>query len=509
MTDISLVFTTILHISLVSTMNLLFMMPPGCPKGSTKIPAENEEAQNRRNQKKSEDRLQAHYLRSFLAQRQQQPNADDTSPTDSEEQHEQNETSVYDGDEYHNGASVEDDEYFVEDDEDEVEQSVMGCYLKKIQTGLHEETSQTCQTCINRWLFDMVKDYDYRIPSYKAQEVCQELGLDFLLQAYYRDIVVWVPDLHWGAIPCPNGCGAPLSSSGWTDHTARSVHDLYGHHFVMSKPYICKECKVAEEREKTRASAEGTSQAKKDQITYTWTGTTKAVLDVLPHNCGSHFPAFLTKKSGLDWKIVDLMRPLLSYGICPTLSEVRVLEKNETWVEVPLSDAETKILPGTWVFYRKRTPDGIVKKHKGQYCCRGDLEEGIFDTTAYVVFWCTVRLFLVLSLTWGWNTCSIDFTSAFVQAKLENPVWIHPPRSFHSTLPGKTCLQLLKSLYGLRVTPHLWSQHLEKALRELGFEPSAIDPCLFIKPGMMLVTYVINCGVSAQVPANINRRLRI
>ena len=62
-----------------------------------------------------------------------------------------------------------------------------------------------------------------------------------------------------------------------------------------------------------------------------------------------------------------------------------------------------------------------------------------------------------------------------------------------------------KSLYGLRVAPRLWSQHLEKALHELGFEPSAIDPCLFIKPGMMLVTYVDDCGVSARDPADIDR----
>ena len=62
-----------------------------------------------------------------------------------------------------------------------------------------------------------------------------------------------------GVLSHAHGCGAPLSSNGWTDHTARLVHDLYGHYFVMSKCYICKECKVAEEREKTRASAEGTS----------------------------------------------------------------------------------------------------------------------------------------------------------------------------------------------------------------------------------------------------------
>ena len=64
--------------------------------------------------------------------------------------------------------------------------------------------------------------------------------------------------------------------------------------------------------------------------------------------------------------------------ITAALLEVRVLEKNETWIKVPVTDAKTKTLPGTWVFRRKRTPDGIVKKHKGHYCCRGDLEEGEF-----------------------------------------------------------------------------------------------------------------------------------
>ena len=33
--------------------------------------------------------------------------------------------------------------------------------------------------------------------------------------------------------------------------------------------------------------------------------------------------------------------------IAAALLEVRVLEKNETWVEVPVTDAKTKILPGT------------------------------------------------------------------------------------------------------------------------------------------------------------------
>ena len=158
--------------------------------------------------------------------------------------------------------------------------------------------------------------------------------------------------------------------------------------------------------------------------------------------------------------------------------EIQSLQKNGTWIEVPISGAKTRILPGTWVFRRKRTPDGTISKYKARYCVRGDLQETVQETFAPVVAWSTVRLFLVLSLTLEWKTCTIDFSSAFVQAPLADPVWIHLPRGFHSGQGHDTCLQLLKSIYGLSVAPRLWYQHLSEALREEGFKPCANDPCL-------------------------------
>jgi hypothetical protein len=52
------------------------------------------------------------------------------------------------------------------------------------------------------------------------------------------------------------------------------------------------------------------------------------------------------------------------------------LEKNGTWKEVSMLKAKTKVLPGTWVFWRRRSPDGEITKYKARYCVRGDLEEG-------------------------------------------------------------------------------------------------------------------------------------
>ena len=176
--------------------------------------------------------------------------------------------------------------------------------------------------------------------------------------------------------------------------------------------------------------------------------------------------------------------------------EIQSLQKNGTWIEVPISGAKTRILPGTWVFRRKRTPDGTISKYKARYCVRGDLQETVQETFAPVVAWSTVRLFLVLSLTLEWKTCTIDFSSAFVQAPLTDPVWIHLPRGFHSGQGHNTCLQLLKSLYGLSVAPRLWYQHLSEALREEGFKPCANDPCLLYKDTIMVVLYVDDLGIA-------------
>ena len=178
--------------------------------------------------------------------------------------------------------------------------------------------------------------------------------------------------------------------------------------------------------------------------------------------------------------------------------EIKSLQDHGTWTEVDLSEATSKILPCQWVFRRKRTPDGNVKSHKARMVARGDLEQGVFQTFAPVVAWSTVRLFLVLSLVLDWYTCSIDFSSAFVQATLEKSVWLHVPRGFQSERDGKTILRLNKSIYGLSVAPKLWYEHLFKALKEDGFVVSKFDPCLLFKKDMMLVVYVDDVGISAK-----------
>ena len=198
--------------------------------------------------------------------------------------------------------------------------------------------------------------------------------------------------------------------------------------------------------------------------------------------------------------------PERKFWMAAAQGEVTSLESKGTWTEVPMSQAEARIIPGTWVFRIKRAPSGEIKKFKARYCVRGDLEEDNGeDNFAPVVSWSTVRLFLVLCFLLGWTTASIDFTNAFVQSILTEPIWIHLPRGFTSKLGQGTCLRLSRSLYGLRRSPKLFSETALDAFRKLGFTQSVFDPCLLFKPGMMIVMYVDDCGIGAANPKDIDR----
>jgi hypothetical protein len=191
--------------------------------------------------------------------------------------------------------------------------------------------------------------------------------------------------------------------------------------------------------------------------------------------------------------------------IAAALQEIQALEDKGTWKEVPITEAQTKVLPGTWVGRVKRRPDGSILKRKMRYCVRGDLQEGEVDSHSQVAAWSSIRLFLVLCLTLGWYTCCCDFSNAFVQATLKSPIWIHLPRGFRASKSQtgcKTVLQLIKSLYGISEAPKLWQEFLASALvNDMGFNRSTIDRCVFYKDGVLLVQYVDDVCVGARTKA--------
>jgi hypothetical protein len=188
-------------------------------------------------------------------------------------------------------------------------------------------------------------------------------------------------------------------------------------------------------------------------------------------------------------------------------AEIDALVKKGTWLEVPMSSAEKKVLPGTWTFRRKRTPAGEIKKYKARYCVRGDLEDTHEEHSSPVCHFSSVRLFVVLTLILQWQTCSIDFSNAFVQSEMpaDKPMWIHLPRGFRSDHSHRICLHLQKSLYGTKIAPLLWFNTVLGAFKSLGFVQSKQDQCLLLRFDIIIVLYVDDAGIGAKEEATIDK----
>ena len=172
--------------------------------------------------------------------------------------------------------------------------------------------------------------------------------------------------------------------------------------------------------------------------------------------------------------------------------EISNLKRMNTWILVD-REPHMRVLKGTWAFKLKRTPDGVAYRHRSRFCVRGDQQEygvNYFETFAPVVQWSTIRLLLILILTNNWTTRVIDYTNAFPQANIDTEIYVEPPALFGSRKGEDKVLKLRKSLYGLKQSPRTFYQHLSQGLKNRGWTPSAIDPCLFMKQKMICVIYV-------------------
>ena len=172
--------------------------------------------------------------------------------------------------------------------------------------------------------------------------------------------------------------------------------------------------------------------------------------------------------------------------------EIQTLISQRTWESVP-RPLDKPVLKGTWVFKLKLLPDGTPYRYKARFCARGDMQTlgvDFFETYAPVVQWSTIRLLLSTVLTENWSTRQVDYTNAFAQAELKEEVYVECPKLFGPKSGTDKVLHLLKSLYGLRQAPRTFFEKLKEGLEERQWVQSEIDPCLFLKAGMMCVVYV-------------------
>lgn len=189
--------------------------------------------------------------------------------------------------------------------------------------------------------------------------------------------------------------------------------------------------------------------------------------------------------------------------------EILELVKKHTFVVVPRAEAGTReIVPSTWVFKRKRRPDGEISKFKARFCVRGDQQretgQTMAETFAPVVDWGTLRTLFALTIEFDLCSQQIDFKNAFVQSSLPEPIYLElPPGGYRNNPDLKDkILKVSKSLYGDRRAPKLWFEHCRRILtsKQYGFQTNGhLDPCLFLRPDCAIVLYVDDASSWAKI----------
>ena len=113
-------------------------------------------------------------------------------------------------------------------------------------------------------------------------------------------------------------------------------------------------------------------------------------------------------------------------------------------------------------------------------------------------------MMLTVSIIHKLYTTSIDFTLAFPQADADIDIYMEIPLGFEVPEGGDYVCLLLKNLYGTKQIAKTWFEYLRDSLisTELeggyGITQSSVDPCIFYKDGVTVITWVDDCLIFSQ-----------
>ena len=163
--------------------------------------------------------------------------------------------------------------------------------------------------------------------------------------------------------------------------------------------------------------------------------------------------------------------------------ELTSMNEMKTWTLVP-PPAGANIVSSKWVYKIKTNSDGSIARFKARLVARGftqiagvDYEETFAPTAKFA----TIRLMLSLACSLQWPVEQANIDTAFLWAELEDDIYMqHPPGHEDPDHPHYAC-KLLRFLYGLKQSAHLWNQLLSKTLVDLGYRQLVTDPTCFVK----------------------------
>ena len=160
-----------------------------------------------------------------------------------------------------------------------------------------------------------------------------------------------------------------------------------------------------------------------------------------------------------------------------------MIEKNQTW-ELVDRPKHKKAIGVKWVYRTKFNPDGSVNKYKARLAIKGYAQMfgvDFSETFAPVARLDTIRMVLALAAQKGWVIHQMDVKLAFLNAYLEEEIFVEQPEGFAFQGQEEKVYQLKKALYGLKQAPRTWYSRIDAHMVDLGFKKSLSEFTLYIK----------------------------
>lgn len=182
-------------------------------------------------------------------------------------------------------------------------------------------------------------------------------------------------------------------------------------------------------------------------------------------------------KRGLDWKatLEGIQQEVDS------LKEFDVFEQVD-FEEIPGGTEEL----GTTLVLREK--GGAVKAR----ICAQDfafkkVRDDLFSHTPSVT---GLRVLLSLAAQRQQKVRIGDFTTAFLHAPIDFPVFVKAPKVLQSSGDGPIYWRLKKALYCMRKAPQLFNKHLDQVLKGLGMTNLKSEPTYYVKGDLQLLVHV-------------------
>ena len=131
-----------------------------------------------------------------------------------------------------------------------------------------------------------------------------------------------------------------------------------------------------------------------------------------------------------------------------------------------------KVIGCRWVFTVKVNPDGSIARLKAHLVAKGYAFSLVSKLTS-------IRLFISLAATHGWDLHQLDIKNVFLHRDLAEEVYMEHPPGFVAQGERDRVCRLRKSLYGLKQSPCAWFDKSSEVIEKFGMQNNKFDHSIF------------------------------